>query len=983
MFPLSFLIVAFSFPPAAAAAPRENFAGRFCRALTADDLREFAPLAADPHSLSTKLWRRVRNVVDNYDCVTVSSYRSWQEHGKTVVDVDATGITRNAKRERRAIPHLWYLTPDSFEDEESELARRLIDAKNDEERRAMVIDAPDALLAAAARVMSEDVPVSDAATLREPAMFLLQWSHVHDAPEIEAYALCVLGRIAKAEKDDTAAGHLFDAARDAARRTPSCDVIAYADYQASGVAKDPAKRAALLAAVSGAIELLDNPRIAFLALHDRSAEECAAFDLAQCYATLDRIELLARRLGNREAAARTVFMRGRAAVTVQDADTSMRLLQQANRMGRELMLTRLTALTSMGLFWAHTNKSESAKAFEALQNAYSVLQPEDEDLAAWTHSYLGEYLVNHDRLREAESHLEPALRLGRRNPSFFSHALYFAFKLCEAQGRYEEAEALAREGMEREKGIPYMGWAFKVGLGRVLAECGRSEEGIEELRQAIDLIEARRALYPSSAMVRAGYFQQRHGVYETLLGILIDANRAEEAFAVSEQMKARALADSLDAGQQLPLTDAEQKQERALNQQIVDLNRAVISARGAEETELRRQLSLARADLEQFTIETFMRHSRTDSPESTLAPVDAAAAWHGPAVIEYSVLEQSIVAFVIRDGRVTARRLAADRKRVERQAAKFLGRIEHRDLLFANEARPLYDALIAPLADLLPKSGIVNIVPDAFLWKLPFDVLQTPSRKFLAEKYAIAYAPSLMMLERTQRHQQTKQATKELLALGDPLIGRATSRKASAYRNLSLGALPDAVREVRALSGLYGADHSTVLTGKSARESSLKKLIGEYRIIHLATHGIVDDASPLYSAIVLASAAGDSDDGLLEMREMREMHLHAALVVLSGCDTARGDVFSGEGVIGMSWALFAAGCPTTVVSQWKAESRSTADLMIAFHRHLRAGESKAAALRHARLAVMRNAAWHHPLYWAPFVIVGDGMSGLRLPSGRQ
>lgn len=969
------LLAALLMQPAGTPAP--DLAARFCRALTADDLREFAPLAADPHSLSTKLWRRVRNVVDNYDCVTVSSYRTWEDKGRTVVDVDATGITRNAAHQRRPIPHLWYLTPDSFEDEESELARRLIEAKSAEERQSIALDTPDALLGAAARVMSEDVPVSDPATLREPALFLLQWSQSHDKPETEAYALCILGRLAKGDSNDAAALRLFDAARDAARRTPSCDAVAYAGHQMIGVEKDPAKHAALIEEVAGSIESLDNPRVAFLAMHDRTTTECGSYDLAHCYATIDKIAALARRLGNREAEARAVFSRGRTATTVQDVDTSMRFLLQANRMARELMLPRLTALTYIGFYFVNANRLQPEKSFEAMQLAHASLQPEDEDLIAYTHSFLGDYLMNHDRVREADAHLEPALRLARRYPAYLANVLLLAFRVRAAQGRYEEAEAFAREAIEREKGSLDVVWALKSALGRVLVECGRSEEGIEELRQAIDLIEARRALSTSSAIVRAQYFKTRYYVYDWLLEELVATNRPEEAFAVSEQIKARGLADSMDAaGQQLPLTEPEQKQERELNQRIVDLNRSLMSAKGSDETELRHRLSNARADLEQFSIESFMRHSEMESPESSLVPAEAAAAWNGPVVIEYAVLEHSIVAFVIRGGKVAARRLAADRTRVERQAARLLSRIERRDLLFAHEARPLHDELIAPLADLLPRGGIVNIVPDGFLWKLPFDVLQTPAGTFLAEKYAIAYAPSLTMLERMRRHHETKQVKKELLALGDPLIGRATIRKAASFRGLSLGALPDAEREVRALSGLYGRDRSTILTGASARESALKKLIGQYRIVHLATHGIVDETSPLYSAIVLASAAGDSDDGLLEMREMRQLDLHAALVVLSGCDTARGDVFSGEGVIGMSWALFAAGCPTTVVSQWKAASHSTAELMIAFHSHLRAGESKAEALRHARLEVMRNPAWHHPMYWAPFILIGDGMSAV-------
>jgi CHAT domain-containing protein len=98
------------------------------------------------------------------------------------------------------------------------------------------------------------------------------------------------------------------------------------------------------------------------------------------------------------------------------------------------------------------------------------------------------------------------------------------------------------------------------------------------------------------------------------------------------------------------------------------------------------------------------------------------------------------------------------------------------------------------------------------------------------------------------------------------------------------------------------------------------------------------------------------------------------MVILSACETARGKLSSGEGVIGMSWALFIAGVPTTVASQWKVESSSTTDLMLEFHRQLLNGKqiSKAEALRRASLKLLKTNQYKHPSYWAGFVIVGDG-----------
>jgi CHAT domain-containing protein len=109
------------------------------------------------------------------------------------------------------------------------------------------------------------------------------------------------------------------------------------------------------------------------------------------------------------------------------------------------------------------------------------------------------------------------------------------------------------------------------------------------------------------------------------------------------------------------------------------------------------------------------------------------------------------------------------------------------------------------------------------------------------------------------------------------------------------------------------------------------------------------------------------------------MDLRADLVVLSACDTARGRFGAGEGVVGLSWAFFVAGTPTTVVSQWKVESVSTEHLMTEFHRNLQSALknssqkiSEADALRLAVLKLNKNELYRHPFYWAGFIVVGDG-----------
>ena len=192
--------------------------------------------------------------------------------------------------------------------------------------------------------------------------------------------------------------------------------------------------------------------------------------------------------------------------------------------------------------------------------------------------------------------------------------------------------------------------------------------------------------------------------------------------------------------------------------------------------------------------------------------------------------------------------------------------------------------------------------------------------------------------------------------------------------------MPEAEQEVKTLARFYGAVNSQVFIGAEAREALVKTEAPKYEVLHFATHGLLDNNNPMFSYLVLAQTTGDpNQDGLLEAREIINMDLRAKLAVLSACQTARGWVGAREGVIGMSWALFVAGVPTTVASQWKVDSASTTSLMIDFYRQLtmrranpKLREGKAEALRQAALGLLRSERYRHPFYWAGFVMIGDG-----------
>jgi CHAT domain-containing protein len=309
---------------------------------------------------------------------------------------------------------------------------------------------------------------------------------------------------------------------------------------------------------------------------------------------------------------------------------------------------------------------------------------------------------------------------------------------------------------------------------------------------------------------------------------------------------------------------------------------------------------------------------------------------------------------------------------------------------------------LKPAQKELEGKAAVCIAPDGGLWELPFQALLSTGDRYFLEDHAVFYAPSISVLREMRKKDaesrlpSTPDANSanasimktgatattfapSLLAIGNPTLSeRVLSETKSRDRSLSLGELPEAEREVNTLGEIYGLKNSKILAGSAAREETVKAEAWRYPVLHFATHGLLDDNNPLYSRLLLASSS-ENDDGLLEAREIMKLDLHADLAVLSACQTARGKIGAGEGLIGMSWAFFIAGASTTVVSQWKVDSASTSRLMLDFHRSLRRTDkqlavSKAEALRQAALKLMSDPKYRHPFFWSGFVVVGNGMN---------
>ncbi len=562
------------------------------------------------------------------------------------------------------------------------------------------------------------------------------------------------------------------------------------------------------------------------------------------------------------------------------------------------------------------------------------------------------------------------------NRSTAAHCRITLGEIAVDEGRFAEALNLGEQALEyaRKVGeVSAIGRATEM-VGASLHALGRDEAAEAAFQETIHLTEELRLQLAGDQRTAANFMNDRTSVYLRMAELEIGRGRPEAALAYVERSKARSLYDVLASGR-LDITKAmsedERRRETDLNRGISRLSEQVLeeSQREAPDrkrlNELAGQLEKARNEHRSFEIALYAAHPQLKVQRLAFEPAApseliAALPDSNTALLEYFAIgDQLTYLFVITRAPTAAGevqlklyKLAVQKDAMQRDVAKFREQIATRDLGYRKLAISLYRDLIEPAAGQLRTKSTLVIVPDGVLWQLPFQALENSPDHYLLEDRAIFYTPSFSVLHEMQKLHESRK-------LGQPSLLAVEAAR-----------LPSAQREVAGLRAVYGADRIKIFNAADADADRIKREAPNYQVLHLAAHGVFENRNPMNSYLVLAKA-GKPESGVLEARTMMDLDLRADMVVLSGCETGRGDGATGEGLIGMSWALFIAGSPTTVASQWKVESDSTSELMVDFHRNLH-HSTKAKALQQAALAVMKNPEYRHPFYWSGFVLMGEG-----------
>jgi len=548
-------------------------------------------------------------------------------------------------------------------------------------------------------------------------------------------------------------------------------------------------------------------------------------------------------------------------------------------------------------------------------------------------------------------------------------------------------------------------------LARVDRATGRLSDALEKAERLIGWFDSVRSLVPGPDL-RASYFATVRFSHELLIDTLLDLHRLRptagfdvRAFEASEHARARSMLESLieshvdlHAAGDTALVERERTVRALLASSIERRIRTAASAQAssglarqdAEIDKLSQDLDAVRSDLRASSPQLA---ALTQPRSLTLPDIRSQVLDDESVLLEYSLGPSRSVLWIATKSTFAVVELPP------REALETLARRAYEEL--SALGAPRRGAVAALSRAIVPRDLAalghrrLLIVADGALQYIPFGALSTSTGRPLAGSFDIVSLPSASTLAVLRLEAAARQkATAHVAVIADPVFsaadlrvaGRPHGQPASAGADPSVGSaagrpsapfnrLGSSREEATAIAGLADRRHSLIaLDFGASRDLVLSGQLESYRVVHLATHGILDSQRPELSGLVLSlvDPEGRRVDGFLQLTDIYNLKLRADLVVLSACQTALGKDIRGEGLVGMTRAFMYAGTPRVIASLWEVPNRATTELMKRFYRHFLVEElSPAAALRAAQAEIRSIPRWSAPFFWAGFVLQGE------------
>jgi CHAT domain-containing protein len=515
---------------------------------------------------------------------------------------------------------------------------------------------------------------------------------------------------------------------------------------------------------------------------------------------------------------------------------------------------------------------------------------------------------------------------------------------------------------------------------------GRLVDAEKWYQQAEDTFEEL-SLRMNTSYGAAGFAEARSQTYTEHFSLLEKQGRIPEAFQVIERV--RGLANVERRRRMLPLNTTPELS--ALQNSVSAVQLALLRTKASDQ---RDELvnELAEQERRLALLEDQLKMNDTAPKRIPLSVREVQSLLRDDELLlEYVLSESASFCIAITREAVEIVPLSAPRTKLEDLVVAELKEIAHKGT-DATTGRTLYDELLKPV-EKFHKPRVI-IAPDGALHQLPFETLLDPHGSYAVKNLVISYINSASELRSLRAGHSDTTAREPLLAVGGVSYaflrisnGRAELKSKSILQTLTRGFaelsgsglpdLPHSNEEVSAIARIAGSG-AVVLHNERATETAFKaERLDRFQVIHFAVHAIPDSHYPERAALVLGAAPGDSDDGLLQAREIIHFALNAELVTLSGCSTGIGTIREEAGVESLENAFMAAGARSVVASFWDVQDRSTTSLMEMFYRRLALGEDKAQALTGAKRDFMTRFGNVSPYYWAGFFLVGEPSKPVR------
>jgi CHAT domain-containing protein/Flp pilus assembly protein TadD len=644
---------------------------------------------------------------------------------------------------------------------------------------------------------------------------------------------------------------------------------------------------------------------------------------------------------------------GNAYASLGKYEQAIEFYQQSLRIAQKIN-NRIGEGTSLGnLGGVYASKGDYNKAIASYQQslmiAKSLGDPEGE---GYTLNNLGVAYHIKGNLIQAINYYHQSLAITRTisNPQLQGEVLVSLAMAQEDKGNYKDAIKLHEQSLAIARAIKNQ-QAEALALnnfGHTLFVSGNLVEAEKQLRHSIEILQSLRLGLNDNYNISV--FDTQVSTYNLLQQVLIANKTPEAALEISEQGRARAFVELLDK----ELSNRTQKQ----NSSIINS----ISTNSITIEKIKQIAQAKKATLVEYSIVPdykfkFQGKLRGGESELFIWVVQPTGKVAFRRVDLKSLREQENISL--------AKLVTNTRQSIGARGRASLEVIYQPTTDQEQDLQQLHKLLIEPIADLLPKNpnNPVIFIPQESLFLVPFPALQDATGKYLVEKHTILSAPAIELLDLIQKQQQRIQGlTKDVLIVGNPTMPKIVVQSGKPPQQLP--PLPGAEKEALAIASLL---KTQAIIGKDASKVKIVQQLPKARLIHLATHGLLDDVQSLGIPGAIALAPSKQDNGLLNASEIINFKLNAELVVLSACDTGRGEI-TGDGVIGLSRSFITAGVPSVIVSLWAVPDGQTAFLMTEFYRQLQHNPNKAQALRIAMLETKKL--YSNPKDWAAFTLIG-------------